>query len=79
MDDAGRVEMELKGVREFLCGDAWGNRLNVDLKTNLVARGASAALLNTDFGSIVWLSGSDATNEFGDSDDVIRPSPPTNK
>lgn len=73
MDDAGRLEMESKDILEVLCRDAWGNRFNIDFKTNLIPRGASAALLNTSFDLVVWSSGRNGTNEFGNGDDVVLP------
>lgn len=79
VDDAGRLEMESKDIREVLCRDAWGNRFNLDFKTNLVASGASAALLNSTFDLAVWSSGPNGSNEFGNGDDVVLPSPVANK
>jgi hypothetical protein len=79
VDDAGKLEMESNNIREVLCRDAWGNRFNLDFKTNLVASGASAALLNSTFDLIVWSSGPNGSNEFGNGDDVVFPSPVASK
>lgn len=79
VDDAGRLGMESKDIREVLCRDAWGNRFNLDFKTNLVASGASAALLNSTFDLAVWSSGPNGSNEFGNGDDVVLRSPVANK
>lgn len=79
VDDAGRLEMESKDIREVLCRDAWGNRFNVDFKTNLTTRGASATLLNSTFDFVVWSSGPNGSNELGNGDDLVLPSPAANK
>ena len=76
LDDAGRLQMEDKDIREFLCRDGYGNLFNVDFTTNVVAHGASPGLTNTACDVVVWSSGRNGTNEFGNGDDVVW-SPPT--
>ncbi|MCO5053107.1 MAG: hypothetical protein M9920_12480 [Verrucomicrobiae bacterium] len=76
LEDAGRLQMEEKDIREFLCRDGYGNLLNVDFTTNVVAHGASPGLTSTACDVVVWSSGRNGTNEFGNGDDVVW-SPPT--
>lgn len=79
LDDAGRLEMEAKDIREFLCRDGYGNLFNVDFRTNVVAHGAVPALTKTAYDVVVWSSGRNGTNEFGNGDDVVWLPPTANK
>jgi hypothetical protein len=79
LDDAGRLQMEEKDIREFLCRDGYGNLFNVDFTTNVVAHAGSASLTNTPFDVVVWSSGRNGTNEFGNGDDVVWSPPTPNK
>jgi len=58
---------------EQLCYDGYGRVFNVELRTNLIARGASQSLTNIDFPVVVWSSGLNGVNEFGFGDDVALP------
>lgn len=66
-------------AREQLCQDGYGNTFNVEFKTNLVGRNASTPLLNTSFDVVVWSSGKNAINEFGNGDDVVLAMPAVTK
>jgi hypothetical protein len=79
LDDAGTLEMEAKDIREFLCCDGYGNLFNVDFTTNVVAHRASPGLTNTACDVVVWSSGRNGTNEFGNGDDVVWLPPTPNK
>jgi hypothetical protein len=71
VDNVAILKIEPKNVREGLVFDYWGNRFNLDFKSNLVAHQASAALLDTSFNFVIWSSGANGTNEFGNGDDVF--------
>jgi hypothetical protein len=79
VDHAGRLKMESKDIRDVLCRDTWGNRFNVESKTNLITHGASRALLNASFDLVVFSSGPNGSNEFGNGDDVVFSPPAMNK
>lgn len=70
VEEAGWVRMEPEEIRKAFCFDAWGRRLNLDFKTNLVAKGASASLLSNTFDVVIWSSGPNGTNELGNGDDI---------
>ena len=57
---------------EFFCRDAERMRFNVNLKTNLPPHAASQ-LLNSRFGVVIWSSGANGKNDFGNGDDVLAP------
>lgn len=58
---------------KLLCRDGYGNYFNVELRTKLIAEGASPYLTNINFPVIVWSSGLNAVNEWGFGDDVDFP------
>jgi hypothetical protein len=75
VDDAGRLEMSPRDIRNFLCRDAWGNSFNVELKSNLT-NGVSFKMTGGSISDIViWSSGPDGINQFGGGDDIITPTP----
>ena len=62
-------------ICEWLCYDGWGNRFNVEFKTNLLSRKVSQelrqALRNSGFDVMIWSSGPNGTNDFGYKDDIV--------
>ena len=71
IDSVGSPEMKPKYIKEQLCRDGYGNLFNVNFKANLTAGGASSVLKQTSFDVVVWSSGRNGINEFGNGDDVV--------
>lgn len=78
-ENANKLGMEPKQVREELYRDGYGNLFNVDFKTNIALTNASRALLETRFDVVVWSSGRNQINEYGRGDDVFLTMSPERK
>ena len=59
-----------KGAADLLrCGDGWGRPYNVEWRTNLVDV-TSPMLIRNRFPLLVWSSGWNGVNEYGNGDDI---------
>jgi len=76
--NALKLETDANDIRRSLCLDYWGNRFNVDFKSNLTASTVTTALARSPFDVVIWSSGENGTNEFGKGDDVVPPLPTGN-
>lgn len=56
---------------EQLCYDGYGRQFSIGIKSNLVARGASPALVSARSDIIVWSSGIDGQDDLGWGDDIV--------
>ena len=56
-----------------LCYDGYGRLLNVEYKTNLTALRMALSLTNSEFDVVIWSSGYNGTNEYGNGDDIVLP------
>jgi hypothetical protein len=63
--------IDTNAAREQFCHDGYGRLFNVELRTNLIAQGASRSLTNIDFPVVVWSSGFNALDERGFGDDIF--------
>ena len=55
-----------------LLHDPWGRPLNIGWKSDLLGKTNAPKLLASDGQILIWSSGRNGVNEFGEGDDIIR-------
>lgn len=69
-NNSQRLEIDSNVIAKGFLYDGYGNRFNVEFKTNLLLKVGATAITETDFDVVVWSSGANRRNEDGSGDDI---------